>query len=206
MPLLDALFARLYDPVMAGTERRGLARERARLLSALSGDVVELGAGTGLNLPHYPDGARLVLTEPTPEMAVRLRARVARERPDARVLEASAESLPLPDASADAVVSTLVLCTVRDVPRTLAEVRRVLKPAGRLVLFEHVASTGGWGRVQRLMDPVQHFCARGCHLTRDTRAALRAAGFDTGALVDTHVPGAPPRLLPAIAGSALPRR
>jgi ubiquinone/menaquinone biosynthesis C-methylase UbiE len=205
MSLLDALFARLYDPVMAGTERRGLARERARLLGALRGDVVELGAGTGLNLPHYPAGARLVLTEPTPPMAVRLRERVARERPEAQVIEASAESLPLADASADAVVSTLVLCTVADVARTLAEVRRVLRPGGRLVLFEHVASTGGWGRVQRLMDPLQHFCARGCHLTRDTRAALQAAGFDTGDLVDTHMPGAPPRLLPAIAGAA-PKR
>ena len=205
MPLLDALFARLYDPIMAGAEKHGLARERARLLTPLTGDVVELGAGTGLNLPHYPAGARLVLTEPTPEMAVRLRARVARERPDARVLEAGAESLPLPDASADAVVSTLVLCTVRDVARSLSEVRRVLRPGGQLVLFEHVASTGAWVRVQRLMDPVQHFCARGCHLTRDTRAALQAAGFDTGELVHTHMPGAPACLLPAIAGSALRR-
>ena len=205
MSLLDALFARLYDPVMAGTERRGLARERARLLGALRGDVVELGAGTGLNLPHYPAGARLVLTEPTPEMAVRLRARVARERPQAQVVLAGAESLPLPDASADAVVSTLVLCTVADVARTLAEVRRVLRPGGRLVLFEHVATGGSWGRVQRLLDPVQHFCARGCHLTRDTRAELQRAGFDTGGVEDAHMPGAPPPLRPAIAGSALRR-
>jgi len=205
MSLLDALFARLYDPVMAGMERRGLARERARLLNPLRGDVVELGAGTGLNLPHYPAGARLVLTEPTPPMAVRLRERVARERPEAQVIEASAESLPLADASADAVVSTLVLCTVADVARTLAEVRRVLRPGGRLVLFEHVATGGGWGRVQRLLDPVQHFCARGCHLTRDTRRALEDAGFDTAGVVDALMPGAPPPMRPAIAGSALRR-
>ena len=203
MALLDALFARFYDPAMARVERRGLAKERARLLAQLSGDVVELGAGTGLNLPHYPASARLVLTEPTKEMAVRLRARVARERPEAQVVEAPAEALPLPDASADAVVSTLVLCTVEDVPRTLAEVRRVLRPGGRLLLFEHVATGGGWGRVQRLLDPVQHFCARGCHLTRDTRRALEEAGFDTRAVLDTRMPGAPPPLRPAIVGHAL---
>jgi ubiquinone/menaquinone biosynthesis C-methylase UbiE len=203
MPLMDALFARLYDPLMASMERRGLTRERARLLADARGDVVELGAGTGLNLPHYPADARLVLTEPTPEMAVRLRARVVRERPTARVVEAGAESLPLPDASADVVVSTLVLCTVADPERALAEVRRVLRPGGRLLLFEHVATGGGWGRVQRAFEPVQRFCARGCHLTRDTRAALQRAGFDTREVQDTRMPGAPPPLRPAIAGSAL---
>jgi ubiquinone/menaquinone biosynthesis C-methylase UbiE len=203
MPMLDALFARFYDVGMAGMERRGLARERARLLAALSGDVVELGAGTGLNLAHYPAAVRLTLTEPGPEMAVRLRERVARERPEARVLEAPAERLPLPDASADAVVSTLVLCTVKDPLQALAEVRRVLRPGGRLLLFEHVATGGGWGRVQRAFEPVQRFCARGCHLTRDTRALLEAAGFDTREVRDTELPGAPPLVRPAIAGWAL---
>lgn len=203
MPLMDALFARLYDPLMASMERRGLTRKRARLLADARGDVVELGAGTGLNLPHYPADARLVLTEPTPEMAVRLRARVARERPTARILEAGAESLPLPDASADVVVSTLVLCTVQDPQRALAEVRRVLRPGGRLLLLEHVATQGGWGRMQRLLDPLQHFCARGCHLTRDTRAELQRAGFDTREVQDSQLPGAPPLVRPAIEGSAL---
>ena len=203
MPLLDALFARLYDPMMASVERRGLARERARLLGLSSGDVVELGAGTGLNLPHYPASVRLTLTEPTPEMAERLRARVARERPEAQVLLAPAEQLPLPDASADAVVSTLVLCTVESPQRALAEVRRVLRPGGRLLLFEHVATQGAWGRVQRFVEPVQRCCARGCHLTRDTRGELERAGFDTRGVQDTELPGSPPLLRRAIAGSAL---
>ncbi|MBF5043559.1 class I SAM-dependent methyltransferase [Aggregicoccus sp. 17bor-14] len=202
MPLLDAVFARLYDPMMASVERRGLARERARLLAGLSGDVVELGAGTGLNLPHYPASARLTLTEPTPEMAARLRARVERERPGAEVLLAPAEQLPLEDASADAVVSTLVLCTVADPQRALSEVRRVLRPGGRLLLFEHVATQGAWGRVQQLFEPVQHFCARGCHLTRDTRGELERAGFDTREVRDAELPGSPPLLRRAIAGSA----
>ena len=131
------VFALAYDPFLAAAERRGLARERARLLGTLRGRVLEIGAGTGLNVPHYPPDADVVYTEPDPHMAARLRRR------GVEVVEAGAESLPFEDASFDFVVSTLVLCTVPDVPATLAEVRRVLKPGGQLVFIEHVRAEPG---------------------------------------------------------------
>lgn len=172
-------FAALYERAMAATERNGNAARRAQVLSGARGAVVELGAGTGLNLQHYGPDVDLVLTEPEPPMARRLRERVARERPDARVVEAAAEQLPLPDDSADTVVSTLVLCTVIDVPATVAEIRRVLRPGGRLLFVEHVAAEPGTGlrRWQDRLEGPWKAIAHGCHPNRDTVATLRAAGF-----------------------------
>jgi ubiquinone/menaquinone biosynthesis C-methylase UbiE len=172
-------FAAFYDRMMAATERKGNADRRAALLAGARGTVVELGAGTGLNLKHYAPEVELVLTEPEAPMARRLRERVEAERPSARVVEAPAERLPLPDASADTVVSTLVLCTVGDVGATLAEVRRVLRPGGRLLFLEHVAAEPGT-KLRRWQDRLQRpWCAvaHGCHPNRDTVASLRAAGF-----------------------------
>lgn len=172
-------FAAVYDRMMDATERKGNAARRAELLRQAHGTVVELGAGTGLNLEHYAPDVDLVLTEPEPPMARRLRERVERERPGARVVEAAAERLPLADASADTVVATLVLCTVGDVAATLAEIRRVLRPDGRLLFLEHVAAEPGtrlrgWqDRLERPWRAVAH----GCHPNRDTEAALRSAGF-----------------------------
>lgn len=208
MGVLDRAFAAVYDPVLANAERAGLGAKRRELLSPLRGHVVEIGAGTGANLPHLGAGLeRLTLLEPTPEMAARLRARAAMVGPAAangtrvEVLEAPAEALPVGDGEADAVISTLVLCSVDDLDRSLAEIRRVLRPGGRLVLLEHVAANGRAHRVQRLLEPAWRVAARGCHLTRDTGAALAGAGFDTSDIKPWRLPAGGPTGA-AIAGSA----
>ena len=120
-------FAAGYDRLNARWERMHGARLRRGLLAGLRGDVVEIGAGTGSNFEHYPGDARVVALEPDPYMFARAQTRV---RTNIELRQASAERLPIPDASADAVVSTSVLCTVDDVKMSLAEIRRVLRPVG----------------------------------------------------------------------------
>lgn len=189
---LDRVMADGYDRFMARAERAGLADMRHDLVGELRGDVLEIGAGTGLNLGHYPaQMTSLTLTEPTPEMAKHLRERVARLRPGTTVLEARSDDLPVDDGSVDTVVSTLVLCTVPDVAATLAEIRRVLRPDGELVLLEHVADPGRMRQVQRVLNPAWKVLARGCHLTRDTKSLLDEAGFDTQAIIAGGMPALP---------------
>lgn len=192
MPLFDRLHAAAYDRVLAGAERAGLGRRRRELLGDLHGHVVELGAGTGTNLEAYgPAVTRLTLLEPNPAMVDRLRARVAETAVDAEVevIAAPGEALPLADGSADAVVSTLVLCTVDEVDRTLAEVERVLRPDGRLVLIEHVAAEDpSTRRLQRLLHRPWQVIGAGCQLDRDPRGALARRGWDVSAVHDERLP------------------
>jgi ubiquinone/menaquinone biosynthesis C-methylase UbiE len=202
MGLLDRTFAAAYDPVMTRVERAGLASLRRELLATATGHVAELGAGTGANLEHYPtDLERLTLVEPAADMALRLRRHAARvELPwPVDIHEAPAEALPLDDASVDTVVSTLTLCTVDDPGLALTEVRRVLRPGGRLLVLEHVAGEPAW--LQRGLDPAWQVLGRGCHLRRDTRTALRSAGFDVADLEDRPLP-MPPPVRPGLVGVA----
>jgi ubiquinone/menaquinone biosynthesis C-methylase UbiE len=166
-----------YDRMMLPLERRVLAERRPRLLAGLSGEVLEIGAGTGVNLPHYRAASRVVAAEPDPAMRARLARRVADAPVPVEVADVSAESLPFPDASFDAVVATLVLCTVADPARALAEARRVLRPAGRLVVLEHVRGQGRLAWWQDRLTPLFVRVAAGCHPNRDTRAAIERAGF-----------------------------
>ena len=209
----DRVVAALYDRVLAGAERVGLAADRAALLATATGRVVELGPGTGANLAHLPrELESLTLVEPSPAMRARLRARLAALRtvddaalPPTEVVAAGGDALPLADGSVDTVVATLVLCSVPDPAAVLGEVRRVLAPGGRLLLLEHVAAPGGrTRRLQRLLTPAWRRVAQGCHLDRDTRAALVAAGFDDAEVVDHRIPGAGP-IGPALIGTARPR-
>lgn len=172
MTFWSRLFAAAYDPFLWGAERAGLATLRRELLASARGRVVELGAGTGLNLRHYPPVDELTLTEPDEAMARKLERKV-------EVIRAPAEQLPFEDASVDTVVSTLVLCTVPDLAGALAEVRRVLKPDGSLLFLEHVRSDSPrLARWQdRLHGPWKAFAA-GCNCNRATLDALRDAGFD----------------------------
>ena len=172
------LAARLYDPLIERVERAGLRERRRRLVAALEGDVLEVGAGTGQNVLHYARASGVVALEPDPHMRARLEAKVARSSVPVTVVDGRAEALPFPDASFDSVVSTLVFCSVGDVGRALAEIRRVLRPQGKLVLIEHVRGDGLLGRAQDSLAPVHRLVFGGCTPNRRTADAVRAAGFD----------------------------
>ena len=203
MGFMDKAFARLYPKIIKSSEDKWLRERRVQLLADAAGDVVEIGSGTGLNLPHYGAGVTsLTLTEVSPHMIETLAGEVARHRPDSRIVTAPAESLPLPDDSADVVVSTLVLCSVGDTSKALSEIRRVLRPGGRMLLLEHVAGTGRLHTFQRWADPFTKTLGRGCHTSRNTRAALAAAGFDTSGLRDEWVDSEPKIYAPHIFGTA----
>jgi ubiquinone/menaquinone biosynthesis C-methylase UbiE len=165
--------ARLYDPFLSLGERRGMRDQRRALLARAEGAVLELGAGTGLNLPYYPAGVELVLSEPEPAMRGVLERRLARSGRAARVLPAPAEALPFADGTFDTVVSTMVLCTVEDAAAAIGEARRVLKPGGRLLFVEHVRAQSPrlahWQ--DRLARPWAAF-AQGCRCNLETEALL----------------------------------
>src|SRR5579872_3065076 len=182
MSIWGSVFAAMYDRMTARAERDCLAAHRRELLAGATGDVLEIGGGTGANLAHYGTGVRtLTITEPEVPMARRLAKRIRERRPDATLLRAPAEDLPFNDASFDTVVSTLVLCTVDDQPRALRELRRVLRPGGRLLFMEHVrAEDAKLARMQDRMAPLNRRIAHGCHCNRPTLNGIRAAGFDVG--------------------------
>ena len=164
---------------------------------------MELGAGTGLNLAHYDRDAvtRLVLTEPDPHMAKRLRDRAAGT--DAEVVEAPAERLPLEDASADTVVATLVLCTIPDPEAALREVARVLRPGGRLLTFEHVRSDDpGRAKWQDRLERPWGWVAGGCHPNRDALGLIRGAGLQVVESTPSRLPKSPPIVRPAVVAIA----
>jgi ubiquinone/menaquinone biosynthesis C-methylase UbiE len=198
------VFARVYDRAFTKVEERGLRDSRHELLAPLTGRVLEIGAGTGLNLAHYPASvSELVLVEPEEAMARQLE-----QKPDARratVVRASAEKLPFPDSHFDAVVSTLVLCSVPDPGAALGEIRRVLRPDGRLMFIEHVRSTDPkLARWQDRLNPPWRAFNLGCNCNRDTEAAIRAAGLEVVDIDHRRFEGAPVLVSPVIAGSASP--
>jgi ubiquinone/menaquinone biosynthesis C-methylase UbiE len=179
MSVWGHIFAAIYDRMSEKSEQAGMAAHRESLLSAASGDVLEIGGGTGANLPFYGDGvSSLTITEPERPMAKRLQKRIEEHTPGAMFLRAPAEDLPFNDDSFDVVVSTLVLCTVDDQPRALRELRRVLRPGGRLLFIEHVRSDDQeLARKQDRMAPINLRIAHGCHCNRSTLDGIRAAGF-----------------------------
>jgi len=175
--LFDRLFAATYDRLIARIEEAGLRERRRALVADLEGDVLEIGPGTGLNIPHYRRARRVTLVERNPHMRDRLRRRLTEAAVPVDVVDGSAEELPFDDASFDAVVSTLVLCSVSSPDRTLHEVQRVLKPGGRFVLVEHVRGEGARGRAQDLLSSAHRVLGAGCTPNRRTADAIRAAGF-----------------------------
>jgi ubiquinone/menaquinone biosynthesis C-methylase UbiE len=204
MSLWGRIFAGIYDHLTAKTENAGLGAHRQALLVAATGDVLEIGAGTGTNLLHYGEGVRtLTVTEPEKPMARRLQKRILEQRPDAKLLRAPAEDLPFNADSFDTVVATLVLCTVDDQPRALRELRRVLRPGGRLLFIEHVRSDDEkLARLQDRMMPVNVRIAHGCHCNRPTLDGIRNAGFDVIQLEQDTLKHAQPFLRPLIIGAA----
>jgi SAM-dependent methyltransferase len=208
MSLRTKFFALTYDRQMAKTEKAGLRSSREGLLAGASGDVLEIGGGTGANLPCYgPEVGSLTITEPQPPMLRHLERNVRAHRanqhgPAARVLRAPAEDLPFDDHSFDVAVSTLVLCGVDDQPRALRELRRVLRPGGRLLFIEHVRSDDpGAARLQDRMNWLNRLVVC-CDCNRPTLDSILAAGFTVTQVEHTALPKAPPFVRPAIVGSA----
>jgi len=178
-------FSRTYDLFSAPMEALGVRRRRRELVSVAAGRVLEVGVGTGLNLPHYPEArvTQVVATDPNPNMLRQARARAAILKVPIQLLQAPAEALPFPDESFDTVVATLVFCSVGDPDRGLWEIRRVLRPGGRLLMFEHVRSPHRVAAaLQRFITPMTARLAGGCHHDRDTVGAVRRAGFQIEAL------------------------
>ena len=176
---------------------------RKALVDQATGRVLEVGAGTGLNMPHYPPAAReLILVEPEPAMRRWLERRVRRSNRQAIIVDASAEQLPLADRSVDTVVSTLVLCTVEQPDRALAEIARVLRPGGQLLFIEHVRAESpalAWWQ-DRLLGPWRRF-ACGCRCNRATVELMRACGFEVEASKGTWR-AMPPIVRPLMSGRA----
>ena len=199
-------FAAIYDRALAGVERAGLADLRADLLSEARGRTLEIGAGTGHNLRHYPNAVtELVLAEPDPHMAKRLRDHVAEEPPgpSVEVVEAPAEQLPFDDSSFETVVSTLVLCTVENPSGAIAEARRVLQPGGALLFIEHVRShRPGLARWQDRLERPWGWVAGGCHPNRPTDQLLADAGLWIDRLDRGTLKGGLPPIRPRISGLA----
>lgn len=175
---------------------------RKKLLGSLAGKVLEIGPGTGVNLAYLPDGVHWIGLEPNPYFHPHLRRALSLRGLSGEVLLGQAEAIPLPEESVEAVVATLVLCSVEDPRGALAEILRVLKPGGRLVFLEHLAAPRGSSlrRFQDLLCPLWGFLGDGCHPNRETLALIREAGF---ARVEAEAFELPlPLVAPHVAGVA----
>jgi ubiquinone/menaquinone biosynthesis C-methylase UbiE len=208
MSIAEGFFAYFYDNMTAGAEKAGLRAHRQALLAKASGRVLEIGGGTGANLPFYGSGVTsLTITEPSEPMARRLERRLAQlELPlpaVAEVVRAPAEELPFDRDSFDAAVSTLVLCTVGDQERALAELGRVLRPGGSLLFIEHVRSDSpGLARWQQRFNPLQRVIGCGCNCNRATVQRARTAGFEITELAHDDLRKVPPWVRPLRVGVA----
>ena len=170
-------WAPAYDCVNGALERAVLGEHRAQLLAGVEGVVLDVGAGTGANFPHFGPDARVIAAEADPRMRRLAAPKLAEARCQVELLDASAESLPLTDASVDAVVFTCVLCTVSDPDVALAEARRVLRPGGKVCVLEHVRGSGRLARWQDRITPIWKLLMGGCHPNREIQPAIRKAGF-----------------------------
>lgn len=198
MNLSERLFAAYYPFVAARSERAGQGATRDELLAGTRGRVLEVGAGHGLNLAHYPDGLdELVLTDPSPWMLQRAPA-------GTEILQAGLPSLPFADGRFDTVVCTYVLCSVPDPAAALAEIARVLAPGGRLLFLEHVrAGEASWlGRLQDLIERPHRIAAAGCRPNSRTEDLLAASPLHVDWLVHGDQPSTLPTVRPTIMGAA----
>lgn len=180
----NKVFSAAYDPVMGLVEKNALAGRRKMLLSPLSGKILELGCGTGINFEFYGAQANVLALEPSDAMRAQAEDRLLKGGIAARIrvvpwlLSDERLTAAVPAASLDAVVCTLILCTVPDPAATLTQLKSLLKPSGRLIALEHVRAKGEIGQMaQNLLNPMWRHLAEGCQLNRDTHAAITSAGF-----------------------------
>lgn len=203
MSLRERAFAAVYDRLLAPSEEAFLGARRDDLVGEAEGTVLEIGGGTGLNLPHYRKAKRVVLAEPSAQMRAKVAAHLPECAVPVTVVAAGAEQLPYPDDFFDAVVSTLVLCTVGSLNRSLAEIRRVLKPGGEFRFLEHVRASGSAADWQDRVQPVWTWLGVGCYPNRDIESAIGAAGFSIESIERFDAPGPPTPVRPQIQGVAV---
>ena len=199
------MLAHAYDWAMRRSERLCLRAWRAELLANARGQVLEIGAGTGSNLQHYPAQLELILSEPDRHMRGKLQQRLTQTGSNQpQLTDWDAAAVELPDNSIDTIVSTLVLCSVKDLPDSLAELYRLLRPGGTLLFLEHVvspqASTRRW---QQRIEPFWSYCCGNCHLTRDTGSAIEAAGLQITSMTEAELVSAPAFVRRTIRGMAI---
>ncbi|MCH7809058.1 MAG: class I SAM-dependent methyltransferase [Chloroflexi bacterium] len=202
-------FAAVYDRMIAPAERGFMKHVRKDIAGGASGRVLEIGAGTGANFAYYQDGLEVVATEPDPYMMRRAEAKAGESKARIELKQASAAKLPFEDASFDTVVGTLVMCSVDDQAKALAEVRRVLKSDGEYRFFEHIRYENPIGALsQTLIEPLWGWVGAGCHPNRKTVDSIRDAGFEvTRVEVSLPTPPIPPMIFtrPHALGFATPR-
>jgi len=204
------LGAYVYDPIMRGAERACFARWRVELLEGAQGAVLDVGAGTGVNLQHLAPQVRagqierLVVVEPDAGMLGQVGPKARALAMDVELTQAPAERLPFAEESFDTVVCTLVLCSVRSPEASLLEIRRVLRPGGKLLFMEHVAAESRPTRLrwQQRIEPMWKRLAGNCHLTRETGRYIAEADFQVEQMTRESVRKALPFVRPSIRGTA----
>jgi ubiquinone/menaquinone biosynthesis C-methylase UbiE len=202
----DRIFAAVYEPLSLRAEKTFGAELKSALLADANGRVLEIGVGTGLSFLHYPEVDELVGVDPSEPMLRRARRRAEKVGRDVPLVEAPAEALPFEDDSFDTVVSLTVLCTVEDPARTLGEIRRVLRPGGRLLFLEHVRSSDPKrARAQDRFERPWGWISGGCHPNRRTLNEIETAGFEVTDLEESEIEHVPSLVRPHITGTAVPR-
>jgi len=207
--LNERFFAWYYPKVVGRAEEAGQAETRRELLSEASGRTLEIGAGSGFNLPHYTAAVtELVVSEPSPHMREHLRRRLESHPPPVgawELADASAEHLPFDDMSFDTVTGGFIMCSIPDPERALSEIARVLKPGGRYIFLEHVHAGDGTmlGRFQDLIEIPHRYIAAGCYPNRRTWETIEASPLEVERLDRGEQPKAPPSVKPTILGSAV---
>ncbi len=197
--------AKSYDYAMRSTEKKCLHEWRMSLLSQAKGELLEIGAGTGVNLPHYPERVtQMTLSEPDMQMRKILQKKtLSMQKTRVNITHWGIESIDMPDSSFDTIVSTLVLCSVPHLENSLKEIYRLLRPQGTFLFLEHIISdhpqTLSW---QRRIEPFWKICAGNCRLTRDTATAIRASGLRIKQLTEAPMTGTPAFVSRTIRGAA----
>ena len=188
----ERLFPVILDQLIGGADIMALRKE---LLAGVHGDVLEVGIGTGLNLGCYPDSvARIVGVEPNLGMSPRASQRMQQARVKVEIFEARGESMPFPERSFDAVVSTFTLCSIPDLDAAFEEIRRVMRPEASLFVLEHgLHPDPDVQRWQSKLAPINRVVACGCHLARDIRGLVETAGFRFEEIRELDIGGGVPR-------------
>lgn len=171
-------FSRIYDPLMKPLENRGFSNIRKNLMQKAEGKVLEIGSGTGLNFPFYLQAEEVTALEPDPSMRERALKRANSAKVPIRVISGKAEQLPFQDNEFDVIVGTLVLCSITDPKKALEEMRRVCRPGGKVLFFEHVRINDSiLGSLQDWLTPTWKRLCDGCHLNRNTFQLIKQTGF-----------------------------